>query len=143
VQASVGLSSHPAGPSRKRTTIADVGVAAARAFTVTTAIAGGACVGEAHVITVAGVGTSGLGEELGLALGSVYADGGKKVAVDLTGVEPVEPEVLDAVTRHVPRFRARGGDIVVATGAGPMTDELRLERSVEDALASLLASERG
>jgi anti-anti-sigma regulatory factor len=118
-----------------------VGVAATQAFTVTTATAGGACVGEAHVVTVVGDGTSAVEGELELALVGAYEDGGKKVAVDLTEVEPVEPEVLDAVARQLPRFRARGGDIVVAARADPLTDELRLERSVEDALASLLASE--
>ena len=123
-------------------TIAGMGAAATQAFTVTTATAGGACVGEAHVITVAGEGTSGVAEELELALGSAYEEGGRKVAVDLTGIEPVEPEVLDVVARQLPRLRARGGDIVVACRTEPPTGELRTERRIDDALASLLASER-
>lgn len=119
-----------------------VGVASTQAFTVKTALAGGACLGEAHVITVAGEGASGLEEELELALGSIYEDGGKKVAVDLTGIEPLEPEALDAVARQLPRFRAGGGDIVVACRSEPLTRELRCEGTVDDALVSLLASER-
>lgn len=121
-------------------TIAGVGVAATQRRTVTTAVAGGACVGEAHVITVAGAATAEVSDELERALESLYEDGATRVAVDLTEVEPVEPEVLDLVARQVPRFRARGGDIVVACGEESLTRELRSERGVDDALASLLAS---
>jgi anti-anti-sigma regulatory factor len=137
----VGLSSHPAEFVREAPTIAGVGVAATQA-TVTTATAGGACVGDANVITVAGEATDEVWEELELALGSIHEDGGKMVAVDLTGVEPVEPAGLEVVLRQLPRFRARGGDIVVACRTEPPTRELRSERRIDDALASLFASER-
>ncbi|HEV3478883.1 MAG TPA: hypothetical protein VG144_05490 [Gaiellaceae bacterium] len=119
-----------------------MGVAPPQAFRVTTAAAGGACVGDAHVITVAGEATRDVPDELELALQSVYEDGGKTVAVDLTGIEPLEPEVLDVVARRLRPFRARGGDIVVACPDEPLTRELRTERRLEDALAALFASER-
>ena len=117
-------------------------MAATQAFSVTTATAGGACVGEAHVITVSGEGTTEAWEELELALESLYDDAAAKVAVDLTGVEPVEPAALEVVRRQLPRFRARGGEVVVACRAEPPTGEPRAERRIEDALASFFASER-
>jgi anti-anti-sigma regulatory factor len=117
-------------------------VAAAQAFTVTTATAGGACVGEAHVITVSGEGTAETWEELELALESLYDDAAAKVAVDLTGVEPVEPAALEVVRRQLPHFRNRGGEVVVACRAEPPTGALRAERRIDDALASLFANER-
>jgi ABC-type transporter Mla MlaB component len=136
----VGLSSHHAAPREGRLPSAGVGVAATRGSTVTTETAGGACVGEAHVITVSGDAASEVWEELDLALESLYEDGGTKIAVDLSGVERVEPAGLEVLRRHLPRFRARGGDIVVACRVEPPSGELRTERRIDDALASLLGA---
>jgi hypothetical protein len=138
----VGLSSHAGQARGEPLTIALVGGAATHALTVTTATAGGACVGEAHVVTVSGAAAGEVWEELGLALQGVYEEGGQKVAVDLTEVEGFEPAMLDVVLRYAARFRARGGDVVVACPADAEADELRVERRIDDALASLLSSER-
>lgn len=119
-----------------------MGVAATQAFSVTTATAGGACVGEAHVITVSGEGTTEAWEELELALESLYDDAAAKVAVDLTDVEPVEPAAFEVVRRQLPRFRARGGEVVIACSAEPPTSEPRTERRIDDALVSLFVNER-
>jgi anti-anti-sigma regulatory factor len=119
-----------------------VGGAATHAFTVTTATAGGACVGEAHVVTVAGEAAGEVWEELGLALQGVYEEGGQKVAVDLTELEGFDPAMLDLVLRHAARFRARGGDVVVACPSDAQAGELRTERRIDDALAALLSTER-
>jgi anti-anti-sigma regulatory factor len=99
-------------------------------FNVTTQTAGGACVGEAHVITASGVPTGELGQELERALRAVYEDGGDKVAIDLSALDGIESDSLDMVLRYVARFRARGGDVVLA---GPGESGL-------DAVASLLSS---
>jgi anti-anti-sigma regulatory factor len=98
-------------------------------FHVTTETAGGACVGEAHVITASGVPTGELWHEVERALRAVYEDGGEKVAVDLSGLDAIEADSLDVVLRYVARFRARGGDVVLVT-----------EPDVDEAVASLLSS---
>lgn len=108
--------------------------------TVTTATAGGACVGEAHVITLSGEVSGATWAELDRALRAAYDDGVENVAVDLSELDAVEADSLDVVLRHVARFRARGGDVVLACPAEPaLTDELRVERGVDDAVASLLS----
>ena len=109
-------------------------------FTVTTAIAGGACVGEVHVITVSGEANE---AELDAALRGVYEDGGHKVAVDLSRLDTVDAAFLEVLLRHLAGFRARGGDIVIACPDGLMTngaESIRVDGRVEDAIASLLAS---
>lgn len=109
-------------------------------FTVMTATAGGACVGEAHIVTVSGEARGEARAELDHALRAVYEGGGQKVAVDLAGVRAVEPAFLEVLLRHVARFRARGGDVVLAHPGEPAsTAGLRIERRVDDAVASLLA----
>lgn len=107
-------------------------------FTVTTATAGGACVGEAHIVAVSGEANAETWEKLDRALRAVYEAGGQKVAVDLSGLSAVEPAFLEVVVRHVARFRARGGDVVLACPARPVPAELRTERRIDDAVASLL-----
>ena len=94
--------------------------------------------GEAHVVRVSG--TDGdTCADLDLALRTVYDDGGRRVAVDLSALEAIEPAPLEVVLRHLARFRAQGGDVVLACpGEGAIDGELRVERRVEDALASLL-----
>jgi anti-anti-sigma regulatory factor len=107
---------------------------------VTTAAAGGACVGEAHIITISGAATGKTWNELDHALRTVYEGGGQNVAVDLSGLNAVEPAFFDVLLRHVARFRARGGDVVLACPAEPApAAELRAERRIDDAVASLLA----
>jgi anti-anti-sigma regulatory factor len=109
-------------------------------FTVTTATAGGACVGEAHIVTVSGEASGETWAELDHALRTVYERGGQNVAVDLSRLGAVEPAFLEVLLRHVARFRARGGDVVLAWPDGPVpTAELRTERRIDDAIASLLA----
>jgi anti-anti-sigma regulatory factor len=106
--------------------------------TVTTSAAGGACLGEAHVITVSGAANGASRAELEHALETVYADGGRNVAVDVSALESVEG-ALDVLLLHLARFRARGGDVVVACGGEPSVEtELRIERRIDDAVASLL-----
>jgi anti-anti-sigma regulatory factor len=109
-------------------------------FTVTTATAGGACVGEAHVVTVSGVPSGETWAELDHALRTVYERGGQKVALDFSRLDAVDPAFFEVLHRHVVQFRARGGDIVLACPDEPVpTAELRAERRIEDAVASLLA----
>jgi anti-anti-sigma regulatory factor len=109
-------------------------------FTVMTSTAGGACVGEAHIVTVSGEAGGETWKELDLALRAVYEEGGQKIAVDLSGLSAVEPAFLEVLLRHVRRFRARGGDVVLAHPGEPVsTAGLRIERRMDDALASLLA----
>jgi anti-anti-sigma regulatory factor len=98
-------------------------------FNVATETAGGACVGEAHVITASGTANDDLWQELEHTLRAVYESGADKVAVDLSGVDAIEADSLDVVLRYAARFRARGGDVVLAT-----------ESDVDEAVASLLSS---
>ena len=105
---------------------------------VTLATAGGACVGEAHVITVSGDANRGAAAELDRALRAVYEEGGENVAVDLSHLDAIEGS-LDVLLRHVARFRARGGDVVLACGVEAQIDgDLRVEGRIDDAVASLL-----
>jgi ABC-type transporter Mla MlaB component len=108
---------------------------------VTTATAGGACVGEAHVITAAGAANRELWRELELALRAVYEDGGEKVAVDLSGLDAIDADSLDVVLRYLARFRARGGEVVLACPAAlGLAGAVPTERRVDDAVAALLSS---
>jgi hypothetical protein len=105
---------------------------------VTTAKAGGACVGEAHVIRVSGRPNGETRAELDEALDAVYDRGGRKVAVEIAEPEGVEA-ALDVLMLHLARFRAHGGDIVIACADEPLIrSELRVERRIDDAIASLL-----
>jgi hypothetical protein len=105
---------------------------------VTTATAGGACVGEAHVITVRGEKNGETCAELDHALDEVYDSGGRKVAVEIAEPETVEV-ALDVLMLHLARFRADGGDVVIACADEPaVTSDLRVERRVDEAIASLL-----
>jgi uncharacterized protein (UPF0261 family) len=115
-----------------------MGAGSTERFRVTTATAGGACVGEAHVITVAGEANGKTCAELDRALDAVYDGGGRYVAVDVSELE--SPDVaLDVLMLHRARFRARGGDVVVACGdESSITSDLRAERRIDDAIASLL-----
>jgi hypothetical protein len=91
-------------------------------FTVMTATAGGACVGEAHIVTVSGEASGETWKELDLAGRAVHEGGGQRVVVDLSGLS------------------AGGGDVVLAHPGKPAsTAGLRIERRVNDAVASLLA----
>ena len=111
-------------------------------FTVTTSAAGGACLGQAHVITVSGAANGAARAELEHALETVYADGGRNVAVDISALESADG-ALDVLLLHLARFRARGGDVVVACGEDlSLEADLRIERRIDDAVASLLVSER-
>jgi hypothetical protein len=108
---------------------------------VTTATAGGACVGEAHVITVSGEAGGATWEELDRALRAAYEDGAENVAVDLSKLDALEADSLEVVLRYVARFRARGGDVVLAGPAeSAFSDDVHVERRVDDAVASLLSS---
>jgi anti-anti-sigma regulatory factor len=60
--------------------------------------------------------------------------------LDLSGLNAVEPAFFEVLLRHVTRFRARGGDVVLACPAEPApAAELRTEHRIDDAVASLLA----
>jgi hypothetical protein len=101
------------------------------------ATAGGACVGEAHVIKVSGGANVETRAELDQALEAVYDRGGRKVAVEIA--EPESAEVaLDVLMLHLARFRAQGGDVVIVCDEPSITSQLRVERRIDDAIASLL-----
>jgi uncharacterized protein (UPF0261 family) len=109
---------------------------------VRTVAAGGACLGEAHVITVSGAANGAARAELEHALETIYADGGRNVAVDISALESADG-ALDVLLLHLARFRARGGDVIAASGDEPSAKaDLRIERRIDDAVASLLVSER-
>jgi hypothetical protein len=109
-----------------------------QAFTVETAAAGGACVGEAHVVTVSGAANGAASAELDRALGNLYEAGGRNVAVDISSLESVH-DALDVLLLHRARFRARGGDMVVACNPEPsVPPDLPVERRIDDAVAALL-----
>jgi anti-anti-sigma regulatory factor len=117
-----------------------VGREPTQTFSVTTATTGGACVGEAHIITVSDEATGETWKELDHVLRTVYEGGGQNVAVELSGLNAVEPAFFEVLLRHVTRFRARGGDVVLACPAEPApAAELRTEHRIDDAVASLLA----
>jgi hypothetical protein len=105
---------------------------------VTTAKAGGACVGEAHVIRVSGGANGETRAALDQALDAVYDRGGRKVAVEIA--EPESAEVaLDVLMFHLARFRAHGGDVVIACAdEQSITSSLHVEQRLDDAIASLL-----
>lgn len=99
---------------------------------------GGACVGEAHVITIAAEANGNGWVELEEALEAVYERGGTKVAVDVSALDSIDG-ALDVLLLNLARFRARGGDVVVASSDGsPGVSGLRVERGIDDAVASLL-----
>ena len=107
-------------------------------MTVTSATAGGACVGEAHVVTVAGEANE---ADLDAVLRRIYEDGGDKVAVDLSQFDTPDAAVLEVLLRHLAGFRARGGDLVIASPGELTTDSgesIRVGTRVEDAVAALL-----
>jgi anti-anti-sigma regulatory factor len=117
-----------------------VGRGSTHTFSVATATAGGACVGEAHIITVSGAATGETWKELDHALRTVYEGGGQNVAVDLSGLSAFEAAFFEVLLRYVARFRARGGDVILACPAEPApAAELRTEHRIDDAVASLLA----
>jgi hypothetical protein len=93
---------------------------------------------SAHVIRVSGDTNGETCAELDLALDVVYNGGGRQVAVEI--LEPKTVEVaLDVLMLHLARFRARGGDVVIACADEPVvTSDLRVERRIDDAIASLL-----
>ena len=102
------------------------------------ATAGGACVGDAHVIKVSGGANGETRAQLDHALDAIYDRGGRKVAVEIAELEGVEAAV-DVLMFHLARFRAQGGDVVIACSDEPsITSDLRVERRLDDAIASLL-----
>jgi hypothetical protein len=88
------------------------------------------------VIKVSGGANGQTRAQLDHALDAVYERGGRKVAVEIAEPESVEV-ALDVLMRHLTRFRARGGDVVIACESS-IGSELRVERSLDDAIASLL-----
>jgi anti-anti-sigma factor len=106
---------------------------------VSTESAGGACLGEAIVMKVSGSSDHSPVAELEHALAEVYGDGATNIAVDLSGLDPIDSEAVDVIAGYRRRVRARGGDIVVVCPSRADEHTLRVEQRLEDAVAALLS----
>lgn len=80
-------------------------------FSIRTAELGG----NAFVLTITGEADLHTAPELDQALQGVIALGGTAVAVDLGDVSFIDSTALEVLLRYQPRFRNRGGDLVVVT----------------------------
>jgi anti-sigma B factor antagonist len=113
-------------------------------FSVKTAELGG----NAFVVTLTGEADLHTAPELDRALQGVIALGGTAVAVDLGDVSFVDSTALGVLLRHQPRFRGRGGDLVIVTQDRRVlrTFEITgldrvfsIERRLADGVAAILA----
>jgi anti-sigma B factor antagonist len=114
-------------------------------FSVKTAELGG----NAFVVTLTGEADLHTAPELDHALQDVLALGGTAVAVDLGDVSFVDSTALGVLLRHQPRFRRRGGDLVIVTQDRRVlrTFEITgldrvfsIERRLADGVAAILAA---
>ena len=80
-------------------------------FSVKTAELGG----NAFIVTLTGEADLHNAPELDRALQGVVRLGGTSVAVDLGDVSFIDSTALGVLLRYQPRFKARGGDLVVVT----------------------------
>ena len=90
-------------------------------FSVTTAAVGDG----SYVVSVSGEADLHTTPELERELRAVLDRGGSSVALDLVDVGFIDSSVLGLLLRFHPRFRARGGDLVV------VSDDRRLLRTLE------------
>lgn len=114
-------------------------------FSVKTAELGG----NAFVVTLTGEADMHTAPELDRALQGVLALGGTAVAVDLGDVTFVDSTALGVLLRYQPRFRGRGGDLVIVTQDRRVlrTFEITgldrvfsIERRLADGVAAILAA---
>jgi anti-sigma B factor antagonist len=80
---------------------------------------------EAYVISVEGEADLHTAPELERELQGVLLLGGRTVALDLGAVGFIDSTVLGLLLRFHPRFRARGGDLVL------VSDDRRILRTLE------------
>ena len=112
-------------------------------FTVKTAELGA----DAFVVTITGEADLHNAPELDRALQGVLGLGGTSVAVDLGDVTFIDSTTLGVLLRFQPRFRARGGELVIVTQDRRVirTFEItgldkvfRIEQRLADGVASLM-----
>jgi anti-sigma B factor antagonist len=114
-------------------------------FSVKTAELGG----NAFVVTMTGEADLHTAPELDRALQGVIALGGTAVAIDLGEVSFIDSTALGILIRYQPRFKSRGGDLVLVTQDRRVlrTFEITgldrifsIERRLADGVAAILAS---
>jgi anti-sigma B factor antagonist len=112
-------------------------------FSVKTAELGG----NAFIVTLTGEADLHNAPELDRALQGVLALGGTAVAVDLGDVSFIDSTALGVLLRYHPRFRARGGDLLIVTQDRRVLRTLeitgldrvfRIEQRLADGVASML-----
>jgi len=112
-------------------------------FSVKTAELGG----NAFIVTLTGEADLHNAPELDRALQGVLALGGTAVAVDLGDVSFIDSTALGVLLRYHPRFRARGGDVLIVTQDRRVLRTLeitgldrvfRIEQRLADGVASML-----
>ena len=81
--------------------------------------------GDAFVVSVVGEADMQTAPELERELQDVLRLGGRSVAVDLVEVSFIDSTALGVLLRYQPRFRSRGGDLVL------VTDDRRVLRTLE------------
>jgi anti-sigma B factor antagonist len=106
---------------------------------------------NAFVITLTGEAEIHNAPELDRALQGVLGLGGTSVAVDLGDVTFIDSTVLGVLLRYHPRFKTRGGELVIVTQDRRVirTFEItgldrifRIEQRLADGVASVLSDER-
>ncbi len=80
---------------------------------------------DAFVISVAGDADLHSAPELERELQNVVQLGGRSVALDLAEVPFIDSTILGLLLRYHPRFRAKGGDLVI------VSDDRRIVRTLE------------
>jgi anti-sigma B factor antagonist len=114
-------------------------------FSIKTAELGG----NAFVVTMTGEADLHTAPELDRALEGVIALGGTAVAIDLGEVSFIDSTALAILIRYQPRFKSRGGDLVLVTQDRRVlrTFEITgldrifsIERRLADGVAAILAS---
>ena len=114
-------------------------------FSVKTAELGG----DAFIVTLTGEADLHNAPELDRALQGVLALGGTAVAVDLGDVSFIDSTTLGVLLRYHPRFKARGGDLLIVTQDRRLLRTLeitgldrvfRIEQRLADGVASMLDS---
>jgi anti-sigma B factor antagonist len=81
--------------------------------------------GDAFVVSVTGEADMYTAPKIERELQDVLRLGGRSVAVDLVEVGFIDSTALGVLTRFQPRFRARGGDLVI------VSDDRRVLRTFE------------
>lgn len=104
---------------------------------------------NAFVVTLTGEADLYTAPELDRALQGILALGGTAVALDLGDVSFVDSTALGVLLRYHPRFRGRGGDLVIVTQDRRLlrTFEITgldrmfaIERNLADGVAAILSA---